>query len=379
MKLVIISQTPHYGDGDRVTGWGPTVRELDHLASLFDEVVHVACLHAGEAPASALPYRARNLRCVLLPPAGGPTLGDKLATLPLVPRYVRAIVRAVRWADVVHVRCPASIPLLALAVLRVSPRRGTRWIKYAGSWEHYGGEPLSSRLQRWLLRGGALRSRVTVNGRWQGQPEHVLSFENPCLEAPELAEARRGAAGKRLGLPLRLLFVGQLVRTKGIFTVLEMGRLLRDAGADFVVDFVGDGGDRAELEAGIAAAGLDDRLHVRGWRSRGDLPAFYRDAHFVVLPSRAEGWPKVLSEAMAHGAVPLASAVSSIPQYLAEFGIGATGRWDDPRPFADAVQAYAGDPERWHAESVRGMAAAERFSYAAYLDRVRTLLGRAAS
>jgi len=41
MKLLIISHTPHYLQEDQVQGWGSTVMEIDQLASLFDEVVHL--------------------------------------------------------------------------------------------------------------------------------------------------------------------------------------------------------------------------------------------------------------------------------------------------------------------------------------------------
>lgn len=374
MKLVIISNMAHHQGPAGIVGWGPTVREIDHLAALFDEVVHLACVHPGPPPESALPYRADNVRCVLVPPAGGAGLGAKLDIVRLVPRYLRTIRAAMRSADVVHVRCPANIPLLALVLLALTPRRSARWVKYAGSWERYPGEPLSFRLQRWMLRRGMARGSVTVNGRWPGQPGHVHSFENPCLEDDELGRAAREGGVKRFTPPLRLLFVGQAVRTKGIFTVLETARLLHQAGLEFVVDFVGDGADRQELQARVAAAGLEARVRVHGWRSRDELPAFYRDAHFVLLPSRAEGWPKVLSEAMAHGAVPLASTVSSIPQYLAEFRVGATFGWNDAPSFAREVLAYAAHPERWRAESQRGITAAARFTYAAYTRRVQQLL-----
>ena len=43
-------------------------------------------------------------------------------------------------------------------------------------------------------------------------------------------------------------------------------------------------------------------------------------AYLMLFPSESEGWPKVLSEGKAYGVVPVTSDVSSIPQYLREFG-----------------------------------------------------------
>ena len=42
MRLVIVSHTPHYRKDGAVVGWAATVREIDRLASIFEEVVHLA-------------------------------------------------------------------------------------------------------------------------------------------------------------------------------------------------------------------------------------------------------------------------------------------------------------------------------------------------
>ena len=50
MKLLIISHTPHYMNGTQLKGWGATVREIDYLAELFDEIIHIAPLYTGKPP-----------------------------------------------------------------------------------------------------------------------------------------------------------------------------------------------------------------------------------------------------------------------------------------------------------------------------------------
>src|SRR5687767_2012317 len=117
MRLLIISNMAHYLRHGQVVGWGPTVQEIDHLAELFDEVVHIACLHSSEAPASALPYSSARVTLVPVPPAGGKGLGAKLNILRHSPLYARMILRQLSRADVVHVRCPANISLLAIFLL----------------------------------------------------------------------------------------------------------------------------------------------------------------------------------------------------------------------------------------------------------------------
>jgi glycosyltransferase involved in cell wall biosynthesis len=133
---------------------------------------------------------------------------------------------------------------------------------------------------------------------------------------------------------------------------------------------VGDGPEKPTWEAWAQEHGLDSCAAFHGWLPRPALAEFYNRAHFMVLPSASEGWPKVLSEAMAYGAVPLAGAVSAIPQILAETGAGAALPPLDVAAFKDALLAYVAWPDRWRAASQASRAAAPNFSYDHYLGEV---------
>ena len=54
MKLAIISHTPHYQKKGKISGWGSTVREVNHLVKIFDEIYHIAPLHSEESPDSSI-------------------------------------------------------------------------------------------------------------------------------------------------------------------------------------------------------------------------------------------------------------------------------------------------------------------------------------
>ena len=375
MRLLVVSHTPHHRSGNELVGWGPTVRELDHLAGLFDELVHVAPVHEGAAPASGLVYRAPNIRVVPVRAVGGETLGAKVGILRALPHYARTIWMELNRADVAHVRCPSNIGLVAAILLTMRRRPAARWIKYAGNWNPRTRESFSYGLQRWLLTRGIPRALVTVNGRWPGQPDHVRSFLNPCLTNDELREGAAVARGKTLREPLRLLFVGRVDEEKGCGRALEILGLLRTGGIDAQLEVIGDGPDRNRFEAQAAAADLLERVRFHGWVPRQQLSAYYRDAHVLLLPSSSsEGWPKVLSEAMAYGAVPVTSDVSSIPQLLRGFRAGRALPARECAAFAAAIRGYASEPAAWTTDSRNAVEAARFFSYDAYLEAVRQLL-----
>lgn len=364
----------HYLRDTTVVGWGPTVQEIDQLATLFDEVRHLGCLHPETAPDSALPYRSCNVTFLPLPPAGGDRLKDKLGILSYAPTYIRQIRQELPKADVVHVRCPANIPLIAIILLALTQQPKLRWVKYAGNWQPEGREAWSYRFQRWWLRHNLHRGVVTINGVWAGQPPHVHSFVNPCLSEEELQEGRRLAENKVMERPLRLLFVGNLSTAKGVHHALKALRLALDRGEHALMEFIGDGPERPAFEQMAHDLNLCDSVQFHGWVPRSELSAYYGRAHLLLLPSRTEGWPKVLSEAMAFGVVPLASAVGSIPQYLSEAQTGRAIPAEAVERYADAVLEYASRPEMWKREAQNGLTAAERFSYRNYLEAVRALL-----
>lgn len=374
MKLLIISNMAHYLRDGTIVGHGPTAREISYLAELFDSVRHIGCLFQTEAPAMALPYETDKVTLVSVPPSGGDTIKGKLSGLWLIPRYSWAILRELQKADVVHVRAPANIPMLALFWLMLLPYPRQRWLKYAGSWQITSATSRLSRIQKWWLKVGLSRGKVTVNGEWPDQPKHVVTFFNPCLTSDELRQGRQAAESKQLGNPIQLLFVGRIEAAKGADHVLYIVKKLRDQGIDFTLDLVGGGPEQAIHKQLASDLGIQSCVTFYEPMPRPQLSQFYAESHILVLPSQSEGWPKVISEAMAYGVVPLASNVGSIPQYLARFETGRSLDTDDTTGFADAIQFYTENASAWKRESDNAVKNAHYFSYTHYLDQVKTLL-----
>jgi glycosyltransferase involved in cell wall biosynthesis len=375
MRLLIISHTPHYWREGKIVGWGATIREIDELATLFSSVTHLAPLSLEAAPVSAMAYQAPNVRLRAVPPAGGDRLRDKCGIALRYPGYARAILQERRRADVIHVRAPASISLLALLLLAILRQPHLRWAKYAGDWSGGEAERWSYRFQRWWLARGLHRGLVTVNGSWPGQPAHVCSFLNPCLTATELREGDEASRLKVLCQPVRLLFVGRLEVAKGVGVCLEVLAQLERAGIAAYLDLIGEGVERWQFERQAQALHVGASVNFHGGLPRTALGRFYSQAHFILLPSLcSEGWPKVLSEAMACGVVPLAHGISSIPQVFRNCSTGQAIPTLEPRRFTGTIESYLRTPLHWHEHSRNAVKAAQAFSYDNYLQAVRQLL-----
>lgn len=376
MKLLVISHTPHYIQDGHIVGWGPTVREIDHLARIFDQVVHLAVLYKNDTPSSSLPYQSSNVKFVPVRPAGGDSFRAKMDVIRATPEYLRAIGKTLSefgQNDIVHVRCPSNISLIAILWLAINNRVPHRWVKFAGNWAALGTGSWSYSFQRWLLRNNLHSGVVSVNGRWPSQKPHIFSFYNPSFTDEEVLQASLLGRNKQLEQPLQLLFVGRMDKAKGLDRILKIACMLKTHNIRFELNLVGDGPQKETLQAMVADCNLQHDIHFIGWLRRAEISTYYARAHFLLLPSAAEGWPKVLSEGMAYGVVPLASTISSIPQILAEFGCGRVIPPQDLEGYVQAMIDYLDHPEIWLAESHAGIAAARHFTYVSFQESLKAM------
>jgi glycosyltransferase involved in cell wall biosynthesis len=370
MKLLVVSHTPHFVSNGQIVGWEPTTEEMNHLSSMFEEIRHIAWLHPEAPPSAVVPYSTNRISLIAVNPSGGKGFLNKLSILRAAPTYLSTIWKHLAWADMIHVRCPSNISLMALLMLLFTKRPKLRWIKYATNWSPLQKEAWSFSFQRWLLTHNFHRGIVTVNGSWPQQPEHVYSFMNPCIGEEFSCDEN---LEKRLESPICFLYVGRIVEQKGLGRALNILAELRKKGISFRFDIVGDG-DRQKFEMKAKELGLEDVVHFHGWLNRSNLTSFYLRAHFILFPSSAsEGWPKVLSEAMAYGVVPIAGKISSIPQILQEFKTGTSIPPYDKVGFVHAILDYIQNPDRWYQESQNAIGTRPNFTYSQYLKKLSSM------
>jgi glycosyltransferase involved in cell wall biosynthesis len=125
------------------------------------------------------------------------------------------------------------------------------------------------------------------------------------------------AARDSLGIPKdrrMLLFVGNLLLSKGAGVLVDACASLRDRGESFHCYLVGRGRDESILRAQVQKQQLLEHITFAGGRSHQQLPDWYRASDLVVLPSFSEGIPNVLREAAACGRPYVATNVGGIPE-----------------------------------------------------------------
>ncbi len=172
------------------------------------------------------------------------------------------------------------------------------------------------------------------------------------------------AASIPTGPVRRLLFVGLLVRRKGVHVLLEA---LAEAALppDVTLTVAGDGPERADLEATAARLGLRDRVSFLGFRS--DVPQLLAEADAFVLPSAMEQQPLVLIEALGAGKPVVATDVGGVAEMVA--GAGTVVPPGDAAALGRALEELVtgGQAARW---GERGAAVARaRYSVEVARDR----------
>ena len=194
---------------------------------------------------------------------------------------------------------------------------------------------VSSAVAESLVRDyGVERARVRV----------VPNGAEPPDEVGERPVVRRLREELGAGV-LRPLWVcaGRLEEQKGQDVLLEALAEVRRRGLEFVAVLAGEGSRRGALEQRARALGLEANVRFAGQVE--DLGPLLAAADAVVLPSRWEGMPLVLLEALARGRPVAASAVGGVPEVATDGEHARLVAPGDPAALATALEEFHRHPD----------------------------------
>jgi glycosyltransferase involved in cell wall biosynthesis len=142
--------------------------------------------------------------------------------------------------------------------------------------------------------------------------------------------------GRRL-----VTYVGRLDPQKGVAWLVTTAESWLGQGSDCDLLLVGRGPQRADLEKAAAEAGIGRRVHFLGFRR--DVAEILARSDLLVLPSRWEGMPNVVLEAMAAGLPVVATDVEGVAELLGPNREHQTVTYGDTASFAQKVTRLLGD------------------------------------
>lgn len=301
-----------------------------------------------------------------------------------LPARFRRLVALARRSDVdvLHGYLPGQ-NLLAALVRPFAPSLcivwGVRSSRFAVSEYHnararlsYRAEPLVSRFVDLVVTNSRAATEGINAGRYP--PGRTVTIPNGIDAYHFRPDPHGGAAVRRgIGIPASVplvVSVGRLDPVKGHDVLIEAAAILRPRHPDWRYLIIGQGPDelRARLDRAADALGVADRFH---WRPHEvDLRPFYAAADLVCQPSRAEGFPNVVAEAMASGTPCVVTAVGDVEDIVGDAGVVV--------PVGDAAALAAGIEEGLALPPSTGPRARarieERYSVAAMVERTEAAL-----
>jgi glycosyltransferase involved in cell wall biosynthesis len=184
-----------------------------------------------------------------------------------------------------------------------------------------------------------------------------------------------GVVGSKGGRGYRVVTVGSLAQLyKGTDILIEAIARCVATGLDVTAVVVGDGGYRPKLEALAERLGVASRISFAGQVTAGKAVRDILDtADLFVLPSRTEGLPRALIEAMARGLPCIGSAVGGIPELLDASELTPVG---DAVALAAKIQEVLGDRSRKLEMSTRNLARSMRYLGPVLAERRRLFYRR---
>lgn len=254
---------------------------------------------------------------------------------------------------------------------------GLPWIAFAHGWTDEDRRirlynRLDFRLLRYPDRVVAVAESVRRRLEATGVPSSRITVIPNAVEI-DAGERPVDDAGwrRRLGIPAGtavLSVIGRLSPEKGQDVFLEACRFAAQMDCKFVGVLVGEGAWEKELRAKTTALGLESRVRFAGHCQ--DVAPVYAASDVIVIPSRSEGLPNVLLEAMASAKPVIATRVGGIPEVVSD---GVNGRLvppEDPVRLADAMAALLSDSQLRGALGERACVDVRSFSPRARAERI---------
>lgn len=313
MKFVIITQVLHYFEDNKYFSYAPYVNEMNIWSNYVDQFSIVAPVSENKKTIIDISYKQNNLNFIKLNAFDIKSTKGFISSIIKIPINSFKIFSAMQKGDHIHLRCPGNIGLLGCLIQIFFPSK-IKTAKYAGNWDPSASQPRSYKLQKWILSNTFLTKnmQVLVYGDWPNQTRNI----KPFFTATYLEKDKKNINPRKLEKPIQFIFVGTLAIGKRPLFAAAILKKLIELKINAQLTFYGEGEMRNQLEDFISKNNLLNAIFLKGNQSKETILKAYQESHFMILPSKSEGWPKAVAEAMFWGCVPIATKISCVPNML---------------------------------------------------------------
>jgi hypothetical protein len=175
MKFLIVTLAPTLKKTEGYYSYGPYVNEINMWCRHVDELAIVSpSSYKNELLLSRFD---KNPKLFSIHSLNFSNLICFIKSIIFLPSVLWTIYSGMKWADHIHLRCPGNIGLLGCFVQVFFPNK-PKTVKYAGNWDPKSKQPLSYKVQQWILRNSFLTKKHKGFGVWrlEGIIKKYLSF-----------------------------------------------------------------------------------------------------------------------------------------------------------------------------------------------------------
>jgi len=338
MKFAIITSILHKENNNKYYSYEPYIREINTWIKSMDETIIIAPKILAFPQIIDSPYLHTNINFQQIPLISFVNFSTVVLSFIKLPKIIIGILKVLKDANHIHIRCPGNIGLLACLLQIFFPGK-PKTVKYAGNWDPNSKQPRSYRLQKWILSNTFLSRniKVLVYGEWPEQSKNIVPFFTASF-----SETEKGLRNKDFTSPFKFIFVGSLSPGKRPLLAIKLIEALMGQGIPVKLEIYGSGLLKNELQEYIATKNLDPFVRLMGNLKLEELKEVYKASHFLILASQSEGWPKAVAEAMFFGCIPIVTPVSCVPWMI---GDGSRGILAPPLPIAMSAEGGANEKE----------------------------------
>ena len=173
-----------------------------------------------------------------------------------------------------------------------------------------------------------------------------------------------------------ILFLGNLVRSKGVWTVMEASLKLKEKGLPFHLCIVGADFDvtRDELSRWARQKGLDGDIAFPGFLGGADKAAAFQTADIFVYPTENDTFPLVLLEAMGYGLPVITTAEGAIPDIIDANQTGFFIPPGDAAALAERMEFLMREKEwRWNMGEQARAKFQQEYTFEVFENRLRDI------
>ena len=314
MNFCIITHIAHINIHNSYYGYAPYIREMNIWLKSIDKVTVVAPSIIQNIDDLQEPYQHDVINFKKVSDFDITSLNNGLKALVSLPKIFYVTFMAMSRADHIHLRCPGNMGLIG-AIVQIAFPWKKKTAKYAGNWDPKAQQPWSYKLQKWLLSNTFLtrNMQVLVYGEWPNQSQNIKPFFTATYGEDN---ANEPIIQRDFKNTIQFLFVGTLSEGKKPMYAVQLVEALVKKGYNVKLSIFGEGKMRDKIHEYCETNQLHDCITLHGNKELSFVKTMYKKSHFLILPSKSEGWPKVVAEAMFWGCVPLSTAVSCIPFML---------------------------------------------------------------